>query len=364
MKQRRLLWPAAGLIFLGCMSDRNSGCMVKTSGILDGLGGGCPPGPTIGSTHGIRPDGRVDVTAAEAWPDRPPVTTTATATEVAEACAAFAACVDAPTQDGGVGVLGADWRIVALDTCLAGAPRLPTGEFFGINTAERAILIDGSNESWAFFIQSVLAAQGDCRAVQAVLTKRTTSTGCQEDGCYSTSDTLPTVTCQGDVATLESSGVRTTRDCSRAGQHCSSESPTGCTDRPLVACQTSARDRCDGDVKLGCDGCGRVSFHDCSWNGGACVETTDGNAHCEDPSGAGTCVAASTCDGSKISVCVSGAPAQVDCATLGLDCHEGGSGATSNGADAGSRCSALGVCPEALCIQRIPTGVDGGSRAP
>ena len=67
---------------------------------------------------------------------------------------------------------------------------------------------------------------------------------------------------------------------------CSETSPTGCTDRPLVRCTAGGKDRCDGDVKLGCDHCGFVSFHDCSWNGGHCEET-GGGAECFGPRDAG-----------------------------------------------------------------------------
>src|SRR4051812_34176795 len=52
----------------------------------------CPKPAVLpaGPIHGTRADGRVDVTAAQAWPERPPPETPPTAQEVADACAAFA----------------------------------------------------------------------------------------------------------------------------------------------------------------------------------------------------------------------------------------------------------------------------------
>jgi hypothetical protein len=94
-------------------------------------------------------------------------------------------------------------------------------------------------------------------------------------------------------------------------------SPTGCTDRPPVTCQSAAKDRCDGDIKLGCDRCGMVSFHDCAVMGGRCVENPDGAA-CVYPN-AGPCTPQDqTCAGSVLAACVGGTSVMVDCVGLGL----------------------------------------------
>jgi hypothetical protein len=76
-------------------------------------------------------------------------------------------------------------------------------------------------------------------------------------------------------------------------------------------------DRCDGDIKLGCDRCGMVSFHDCAVMGGHCVENPTGAA-CVYPT-TGTCTPdQQACSGNVLTACVRGAPVTVDCVALGL----------------------------------------------
>ena len=106
------------------------------------------------------------------------------------------------------------------------------------------------------------------------------------------------------------------RDCLRAGMRCDKSSATGCTDRPLTRCKSGGADRCDGDIKLGCDGCGFVSFRDCSWNGGTCSETADG-AKCLAPGDYVGCHTPS-CKGTSLSLCVSGRTVTVDCREEGM----------------------------------------------
>jgi hypothetical protein len=231
-----------------------------------------PPVPPKGPVHGIRPDGRVDVTAAEAWPDRPPPEPVPSPQEVADACAAFEACVDSKSSqtDPPAPPTTNDGRSPDEVACANG------GIFafgpFALNAAERVIPLHGLLESWPFFIRAVAALHGDCAAIKQVLTKRNGAFVCQEDGCWAS--TTAQAACNGAVS-LQDGGAR---DCSRSGMLCSETSPTGCTDRPLVRCKTGGADRCDGDIKLGCDHCGFVSFHDCTWNGGHCEETNDGAA--------------------------------------------------------------------------------------
>src|SRR5262249_46484930 len=111
------------------------------------------------------------------------------------------------------------------------------------------------------------------------------------DGCYGSA---PRGTSDGGVAALVFFHLRgghlgpDRRHCAFADAECSTKSPTGCTDRPLVACEAPAKDRCDGNVKLGCDHCGLVSYRDCAWDGGTC-RGTPGGAECVPPGDSSAC---------------------------------------------------------------------------
>jgi hypothetical protein len=255
----------------------------------------------------VRSDGRVDVTAAEAWPDRLPPEPPLSREELALGCAAYAACTPALTEKGDAGAFLSSWRPLLQVACLAGAPSA-----FAPSAAERVIPLQGYDESFNYLMHGILDGNGSCSRIAELLTANATSLSCQEDGCWSTR--FAAATCNGDVATLG----QNTRDCSRSHTRCSEQSPTGCTDRLLVRCKSGALDRCDGTVKLGCDDCGFVSFHDCSWNGGACVESKSG-ASCVPPADATSCSGMPTdCSGSSLSLCVSGQPVTVDCEALGM----------------------------------------------
>jgi hypothetical protein len=266
-----------------------------------------------GPVHGSGSDGRIDITYVEAWPNRPVKEPALSAEEVAAACAAFGACADVSGyfNTGGEHV----WRVQAQQACIRGALSP-----FSVNAAERAIPLSGGlgsgagrplNESWDYVIRAVLDAQDDCNRIQYLFTERDVTIECQEDGCYSTQPR--TTTCEGEIATFQETGLW--RDCSRSGMHCSVDSTTGCTDRELVRCEPNAADRCDGDIKLGCDHCGFVTFHDCAWNGGHCEEETRG-ARCVAPTDASACVPGSRCTGNTLALCIGGRPIDVDCSTI------------------------------------------------
>lgn len=293
----------------GSLALKDSGtCWVLCKGFPD-ITPKCPnPAvPPAGPTFGLTSDDRINITAQQAWPDRPAPVPTPSVSDIADACAALAACnaIVPPGQT----TPNLDLVILTQEWCVHGALSLS-------NTAERVIPVGGSNESWDFVIRGANAVTpGDCTAMRQLLTPRDPSIACEEDGCYSTSNT--TVTCLSDqIARLGD----ITRDCSRAGMHCSATSPTGCTDRQLTRCESSAIDRCDGAIKLGCDHCGFVSYHDCSWNGGRCVETP-GGAYCQDPEVAGDpCASAPRgCSGDSLSLCVNSMPVTVDCIAIGMN---------------------------------------------
>jgi hypothetical protein len=166
---------------------------------------------------------------------------------------------------------------------------------------------------------NALGSTATCAQIAATLTSRPQEIDCEEDGCWWSSPTRPrpTVTCNGDVATLVTEGINTTRDCSRAFAHCDPSSATGCTDRAPVGCDPAAVDRCDGDVRIGCDHTGRVSFHDCTrYPGGHCQATSSGSQCVYDQ--IATCYATPTCSGDVLQLCVAGTSQNVDCKAIGM----------------------------------------------
>jgi hypothetical protein len=257
--------------------------------------------------HGVRADGRVDVSKEEAWPNRPAEPPIVTPSDLLGGCAILAACFRLPPPPD-AGPVDVDKQMAdAVRNCLD-----PSSH----GAEERVIPEFAQNERWSFNLRTLLAKKG-CGGL-FMSTARPTGIICQEDGCWwNPAMAAPTVSCAGDVATITSGGASSTRDCSHSYTTCSETSPTGCTDRPPVTCQSSAMDRCDGDIKLGCDRCGMVSFHDCAVMGGHCVENP-GGAACVYPSG-GACTANDqTCTDNLLTACVGGTPVTVDCVALGL----------------------------------------------
>ena len=307
LRRRPSLLSSTRLALLAIAAATAAACAVTTDDSC--AGGACNSSVPKGETHGVRADGRVDVTAAQAWPSRNVEPAPLTAGQIAQACARIGGCL-APTdhtpsakEDDDLG-----WA-TALCTTPDGAE-------------ERVIPLADQNERWSYILREALVAKS-CADVNALKTKRAAGIDCQEDGCwwaYSTS--IPKVTCAGDVATLESGGTTYVRDCSHSYTHCSPTSPTGCTDRGPVGCDPAGLDRCDGEVKLGCDHTGRVSFHDCGLVGQKCVEDTQG-AHCA-TAAADTCSVGASCEGAVLSLCVEGGKVTVDCAALGFTACKAG----------------------------------------
>jgi hypothetical protein len=303
-------WVAA--FALACSSGE--AFQAADAGASGGAGGGGPDGGNGTTTcnivglpivHGIKPDGRVDVSAAEAWPNRPPEPAAVTPSELLGGCAILTACFQLQIADAGP----ADDKQIAdsLRSCL-----LPSSHA----NEERVIPELEQNERWSFNLRTLLAKKG-CAGL-FMSTQRPPGVTCQEDGCWWNPATpSPMVQCAGEVATLTSAGMSYTRDCSHSYTTCSTTSTTGCTDRPIVTCQSAANDRCDGDIKLGCDRCGMVSYHDCAVMGGHCVENPAGAA-CVYPSAAQCTPMDQTCAGNLLTACVAGTPVTVDCVALGL----------------------------------------------
>jgi len=275
------------------------------------------PGPT----YGLTPEGRVAITAAEAWPGRASEPPLLAAPELARACVTVAACLYLDDLISfSLFPESVDESRRSFAQICANPPHGSRGSF--IFEEQHAIPLPGIQERLPFLLSAALDAKGDCSKVRAARTKAPDALRCESHGCFWRSDTdpLPTVTCAGTVATLVSNGRVYTRDCSRAFVTCDPKSPTGCADRPLRRCDEKGTDRCDGNIHLGCRSSGFVSYRDCARYGGTCEQIGDG-ADCtylypECP--------APKCDGTKIQMCALGETFDLDCRELGFSgCTEG-----------------------------------------
>lgn len=258
--------------------------------------------------HGRLPDGRVDISAANAWSSRPMVEPLEEA-ELARACALIATCASDILASWAPDDADDDPALLS-----ALCPRV-TSWF-----EERSIPVGPSNERWSWLARELLRPGTDCARVRAAITSRTEAIECEETGCRWNGDVAErrSVTCRGDVALITTHDQPIERDCSHAMLRCDPASPTGCTDRSSESCLSGSLDRCDGAIKLGCDRYGRVSWHDCSHRpGGRCIESPQG-ATCE-TAGYQVCRPdQATCRRGRLRLCVDGAWSEVDCAALGL----------------------------------------------
>lgn len=293
-----LLHHKLGLIAFAGIALLASGCTVSTSN--GGNAGGS--GGSGGSTP--NPVGPVAKNASQAFPDKPASVPAISAKEILQACATDMAC-----KLSGSKYTQQD-RMNGTALCVGNVTW----------SAERAIPVSDLtswNERAEFYVGCVNQHAGDCSAVAQCSSGRDSGIYCEEDGCRDTAN--PQVTCQGSVATIDG----TQRDCARAYATCDASSPTGCTDRHFTACPAGQPhvDRCDGNVRLGCDSNGQVSYHDCSRMGGTCGTMANGHQGCvytegtADPGCAdGTRMPA--CSGSTLSACVNGRLVNVDAPEL------------------------------------------------
>lgn len=255
------------------------------------------------------PRGKVARDAAEAFPDAPPSVPALTRDALARACARAAECqLGQPSGESTISPADA----VALASLCVDAL---------VFSGERAIPISGlsSRASTADVWVGCVAAGTSCDGVRACDVERPRVT-CQEDGCLGPSDWVET-RCSGDAATIVTKSGDVTRSCALAHARCDPSSPTGCTDRPYSRCPDGDPrvDRCDGDVRLGCDRAGQVSYHDCRRLGGTCGLDARGTSDCLYP-GVDACAGESppgpSCAAGVLSLCVLGARVDVASATL------------------------------------------------
>lgn len=255
----------------------------------------------FGSSHGSAdstpgPEGPVARTAGEAWPDRPSDVPVMTPEDILRACVAYVSCGSTGADGGASKPFGADMCVASI--VFSGERATPLGD---VNLR--------GNERAEFFVNCVLGASS-CTDIAKCLTDRSDDIECQEDGCRGK---IPgwSVTCSGTVATVTGDGVHFTRDCATAFAACSPDSSTGCTDRPFTQCApgTGSADRCDGNIRLGCDRSGQVSYHDCERLGGTCGATSTGAMGCVYPASP-ECPPGhpqfDSCTGTNLNVCVAG----------------------------------------------------------
>jgi hypothetical protein len=261
-----------------------------------------------------QPIGPVASNADQAFPGRPQGLAPLTRLDASAACVRAGECaIGTPLDDGTGRTVDASTAVGLVDLCIADL------QF----STERAIPLTGfnnANERSEFWVACVISAGTDCAAIERCRTERL-ETSCQEDGCLGPDGA--NVVCDGDVATIVlRNGNRITRDCSRAYARCDTRSSTGCTDRPYTQCdpEQGRADRCDGDVRLGCDGQDQVSYRDCSRFGGTCGALPDGKQGCSYPGIDDDCapgkLRAALCVDGAVSHCVNGGLVATPNATL------------------------------------------------
>jgi hypothetical protein len=295
-----LIWNRNRVVWVVAVAAlASTACMVTGSSAPGGGSGGS--GGSSSSPIGVGP---IAHKASEAFPGKPASLPAISASDIAKSCALYTACTAPSNQSTQADLL--------------------FGEGFCINdvnfSAERAIPIsdlESDNERAEYFVQCVTAHAGDCQAIGACVTTRSSDIYCEEDGCRGRS--AATVTCRGTVATVHAGGDTFTRDCALAYAKCDPSSSTGCTDRPFTRCPPGGNtaDHCDGNVRLGCDSAGQVSYHDCARMGGTCGTLSNGGQGCIYGGGVTDPQCASgdsmpTCSGATLSACVNGQLVSID----------------------------------------------------
>ncbi len=287
------------------MSIRSFTLLVTAVGLA-----GCATDDTLTTPGGTsQPKGAVARDATEAFPRAPQSVPALGRDAIARSCARAAECQLGQPSDTGP-VSSADALALA-SLCVEGL----------VFSGERAIPVSGlaTRASTADVWAACVAGGASCDAVRACDVERP-RVSCQEDGCLGPGDWLET-RCAGDVATLVTKSGDVARDCALAHAQCDPSSPTGCTDRPYTRCPDGAErvDRCDGDVRLGCDREGQVSYHDCRRLGGTCGVDARGTFDCLYP-GIDACSGDSppgpSCAGGTLALCVLGARVEVTTQSL------------------------------------------------
>jgi hypothetical protein len=296
-----------------------SGCherLLKTSGEL-AEGGALPV-----------PEGDVAYDAADAWPRKAAEPDALTSSEIVRGCSLLANCWSPPEGND-----LADLHLCVLAAVFSAERAIPWSGYAGL------LLHRGhgdSNERAEIALRCAIDNATDCAQVERCLTNRSAEIYCEEDGCRP--EASYSVSCEGNVAHLETSGKTAVRDCALAAAICDESSPTGCTDRPFSACppESAVRagtpaqtlDWCDGDVLLGCDSNAQLTYRDCSRVGGSCAPAaaTGAPAACSYPGAPDPeCLdlpelsGAANCEGEEAVACVLGRRVSVNAPEFCLD---------------------------------------------
>lgn len=246
------------------------------------------------------PGGPVARNASEAFPAAPEGVPVLSRQAILSACVRAQECQVGQPLDDGTPILP-EHVLLFVEIC----------EGALTSSAERAIPVSDWFIKWAqtadLWVACVEGAT-TCEGVRACDIKRD-GVSCEEAGCFGPAGWKET-RCQGTVATLVAEGGEFVRDCALAHASCDPASPTGCTDRHSTSCpeDLDKADRCDGDVRLGCDRFNRVSYRDCRRMGGTCGKTPEGRMDCIYPGTSEACAAEPPleCQGGKLSLCVLG----------------------------------------------------------
>jgi hypothetical protein len=264
----------------------------------------CTPAPA--GVLSVGRDCRPNFGATDAWPKRGPEGPPLSLSELLEGCAIFAGCGWLPGGD------------LVISDC-GSIPNRSEESAVPLASVGSANLANPDDARWSWFIRRAIQERGKCSQIASLLVPLPPATACGPDGCAWDGPSAAITCLSGTMAQIQSGGVTTVRDCSRAFARCDVGSLTGCTDRPQRPCVRDGElpwERCDGDVKIGCSTAGLVSFEDCSRVAGArCVETAT-SAHCDDHRGV-ECDDSSvpTCEGAVLKACVLGHSTAIDCQT-------------------------------------------------
>ncbi|MCS6900058.1 MAG: hypothetical protein RMJ98_10395 [Myxococcales bacterium] len=247
------------------------------------------------------PQGPVATNAAEAFPQAPEGVPVLKPQDIFSACVKAAECeLELPAEDAWARSKEEAHSFVDICTlamAFSAERAIPVSGFFNL---------DATADKWVDCVQRGTT----CGAINACSKKRELIS-CEEAGC-TLSAVWKETKCEGSVATILTSEGTVTRDCSLAHATCDTQSKTGCTDRPYSACPADMdrADRCEGDIRLGCDGFDQVSYRDCSRMGGTCGMTSEGKMDCIYPAKEGFCKkngdSFASCEGSELVACFLG----------------------------------------------------------
>jgi hypothetical protein len=227
----------------------------------------------FGSAFQAAPEGTVARNAKEAFPQAPENVPVLSPQDIFSACTRFMECQLQLPEDKSLATSKSD--AVSLHSYCTLAL-----EF----SAERAIPVsfltvfrfEYTADKWVECIQKAKT----CEELE-VCNRPREDIYCEEAGCRLSGQWKET-RCEGSMATIVTQEKTLVRDCANVHGTCDPQSPTGCTDRPFTVCpdDLDKADRCEGNIRLGCDGSNQVSYRDCTRLGGVCGKTPQGTFDC------------------------------------------------------------------------------------